>query len=278
MCNGARGVGFEAAPASGELWKLGAPAPLQAHVTLGHMGRSQVPPYMRASPAAQAAARAHVYNPLATAGNTRLVYATMTPQSIEFNKAVAALATHRDRHISVARLVSGGVQFLGFERVSWNTLQPLLAQYGKCGTISSNGSQLALRLEDEVRVGDPEPLADTSEIGPVQNLLAAANESVKTPSVNRLRFAYIDASTGVTTRTLASISALPSVINIKIDRDGVSVLTATQTDFATGLYHTIRQWKQAPHLQPLSSRRLARSMKHGGRRRAQKHGSRLFRS
>jgi len=201
----------------------------------------------------------------------------MTPQSIEVNTAVAALATHRDRHISVTRLVSGGTQFLGFERLSWKTLQPLLAQYTQRGTIATHGTQMALRLEDEVRVEDPELLADTAAIGPAQNLIPAAAESVQTPSVNLFRYTFVDPTVGVSTKTLAAIAALPSCINIKVDRYGVSVLTATKNDFATGLYHTIRQWKKAPHLRQLSSRPFSRSLKRRNPGRVPKRGSRRFR-
>ena len=186
---------------------------------------------------------------------------SMTPKDIEFNKAIAALATRRDRHISATRLLGGGVQFLGFEQLAWNKLQPVLAQFNKCGYLSKYGTQLALRLEDETRVNDTEPIADMTMVGPTQNLVADPEATVCTPSVNRLRYGFIDASAGVSTRCLAGIAALPNVFNIKMDRCGVSVLSATKNDFATGLYNTIRQWKKAPHLQQLSSRPLSRSMK-----------------
>ena len=202
----------------------------------------------------------------------------MTPQDIEFNKAVAALATHRDRHISVTRLVNGGTQFLGFERLSWNSLQPLLAQYTKRGTIATHGTQMALRVEDEIRVDEPELLADTEAIGPAQNLIPLPSDSVQTPSVNLFRYTFIEPTAGVSTKTLAAIAALPACINIKVDRRGVSVLTATQNDFATGLYHTIRQWKKAPHLRQLSSRPFSRSMKRRHPGRVPRRGLRRFRS
>ena len=185
----------------------------------------------------------------------------MTPKDIEFNKAISALATRRDRHISATRLLSGGVQFLGFEQLSWNSLQPVLTQFNKCGYLCRYGSQLALRLEDETRVTDTETMADISTVGPTHNLIHDSGASVYTPSVNRLRYNFIDASTGVSTTCLAKIAELPDVFNIKIERSGVSVLSATKNDFATGLYNTIRQWKKAPHLRPLSTRPSQRSLK-----------------
>ena len=197
-----------------------------------------------------------------------------TPREIAANSAISALRTRRDRPISVTRLVGGGSQFHGFQRFWWNDLSPVLSQFNKCGSIQTHNGQLTLRIEDEVRISSGAPIQTLADIGPAHNLARKSSKSVETPSVNRVVFDFVEGMCGIQTSTLAAISGLPETLDIIIDQHGVSILTITKNDFASGLYNTIKQWKQAPHLRKLKSRPFFRSMKPLAARRKRKPGSR----
>lgn len=153
-------------------------------------------------------------------------------------------------------------------------MSPVLAQFNKCGSIQTHNGQLTLRIKDEERIADTVTARSINDVGLPQNLARQDAKTVETPSVNRIVFKFVEPMCGVQTSVLAAISSFPETLDIIVDQHGVSVLTITKNDFASGLYNTIKQWKQAPHLRKLKSRPFFRSMKPLAARRKRRPGSR----